>query len=647
MVARQTRVLKGLTGKKKSRIPLDQHSWLLVRRLLRDHIRPHVGRIVVAFLCMALVAGATAALAWLIQPIVDGANQHAGLVGAAPKPSGAETTSPGLGVDQALDQADYATLHFYAVVILVVFIVKGMATYGQAVIMNFVGQRILADMQIRLYSHLIRSDLAFLQGQAAGTLISRFNNDVQMMRNTVTTVLTGIGKDTLTLAFLVGLMFWRDPMLSFVAFFIFPAVVVPIVRLGRRMRRVSANTQVEMGHFTTQLDETFQGARHVKAYGMEDYEVDRARGLIDRIFALIYKAVKVRSLHHPIMETLGGVAIVGVLLYGGYQVIDGTRTHGVFFSFVAALLLAYEPAKKLANLNANLQEGLAAAQRIFGILDIEPEIVDAPDAKALDLRAGAIQFDAVRFSYSGNALQPALIGISLEIPAGKTVALVGPSGAGKTTIVNLIPRFYDVDGGSVTIDGQDLRGASLASLRANIGLVSQEISLFDDTVRANIGYGKPGASEEEIVAAARSAAAHEFILALPEGYDTQVGGRGLRLSGGQRQRIAIARAMLKNAPILLLDEATSSLDTASERQVQDALAKLMQGRTTLVIAHRLSTVVSADLIYVIENGAVSERGTHAELLAKGGVYARLYALQLADDGEPETALAPAPKEARA
>jgi len=608
-----------LSKKPGAKIPLDQHSWLLVRRLLRDHVRPHFGRIAVALLFMSLVAASTATFAKIMEPVLDGAFKDANL----------------------------PALHFYAALILAVFVVKGAASYGQAVIMNFVGQRILADMQIRLYDHLITSDIAFLQRHPTGTLISRFNNDIQLMRNTVSTVLTSLGKDSLTLVMLVGLMFYQDWVLAAFSFIVFPAAVVPVVRLGRRMRRVSANTQVEMGQFTTQLDETFQGARHVKAYGMEAYESARARDLIDRIFRLVFKAGKVRSLHYPILETLGGCAIVGVIMYGGYQVIDGAKTPGVFFSFITALLLAYEPMKKLANLNANLQEGLAAAQRVFAMLDAEPKVTDRPGAGALEVRAGAIAFEDVWFSYGEKGAEPALNGVSLEVPAGKTVALVGPSGAGKSTVFNMIPRFYDVDRGRVAIDGTDIREVTLASLRAAIGLVSQEISLFDDSVRANIAYGKPEATTAEIEAAAKAADADEFIRALPQGYDTQVGGRGMRLSGGQRQRLAIARAMLKNAPILLLDEATSSLDTESERQVQAALTQLMRGRTTLVIAHRLSTVVQADIIYVVEGGRVTESGSHRALLAAGGIYARLYALQLADDEEASVVTELARKEARA
>ncbi len=372
---------------------------------------------------------------------------------------------------------------------------------------------------------------------------------------------------------------------------------------------------------------------------MEAYESQRVSRLIDRVNGLMQKAARIRSASHPIMETLGGVAITVVILYGGWQVIEGERTTGAFFSFVTALLLAYEPMKRLVQLNASLQEGLAAAVRVFQVLDLEPRIVDAPDAKPLAVAAGQIRFEDVRFSYIPE--RPALAGLNLTVPAGRTVALVGASGAGKTTILNLIPRFYDVDAGRVSIDGVDVRHATLASLRGAIALVSQEVSLFDDTVAHNIAYGRQGASPKEIEAAARHAAAHEFIEALPQGYDTLVGEHGIKLSGGQRQRLAIARAMLKNAPILLLDEATSALDTENERLVQAALRQLMAGRTTLVIAHRLATVIDAHVIHVIDAGRVVESGSHGELLARGGIYARLYHLQFAEEaaGEPVRASA--------
>jgi subfamily B ATP-binding cassette protein MsbA len=397
------------------------------------------------------------------------------------------------------------------------------------------------------------------------------------------------------------------------------------------MRRVTANTQAEIGQLTTLLSQTFQGARLVKAYGMEDYEERRAAGLFERVFALIDRATRTRSRASPMMETLGGAAIAIVILYGGHQVIAGARTPGAFFSFVTALLLAYQPLKSLANLNASLQEGLAAAHRIFQVIDIEPTIRDLPGARPLRVEGCEIVFDQVRFGYSPGAV--ALDGVSLRVPAGRTVALVGASGAGKSTILNLIPRFFEVEEGGIAIDGQDIRAVSLASLRGAIAIVTQEVTLFDDTLRANIAYGRFGAPMTDIEAAARAAGIDGFIRELPAGYDTQVGEHGVRLSGGQRQRIAIARAMLKDAPILLLDEATSALDSESERQVQTALRTLIRGRTTLVIAHRLSTVQGADLIHVVDRGRIVESGRHADLLACNGLYARLYALQFADESD--------------
>jgi subfamily B ATP-binding cassette protein MsbA len=426
-------------------------------------------------------------------------------------------------------------------------------------------------------------------------------------------------------------MFYQDWLLALVSFFVFPVAIHPIVGIGRRMRRVTANTQNEMGQLTTLLSQTFQGARLVKAYGMEAYEESRAAALFERLYALIDRATRTRSHASPMMETLGGIAIAVVILYGGHQVIAGARTPGAFFSFVTALLLAYQPLKSLANLNASLQEGLAAAHRLFQVLDVEPTIRDMPGARPLRVAGGEICFDQVRFGYSPGAV--ALDGVSLIVPAGHTVALVGASGAGKSTILNLIPRFFEVEDGGIAIDGQDIRAVTLTSLRAAIAIVAQEVTLFDDSLRANIAYGRFGAAMEDIEAAARAAGIDGFIRELPEGYDTQVGEHGVRLSGGQRQRIAIARAMLKDAPILLLDEATSALDSESERQVQTALRTLIRGRTTLVIAHRLSTVQGADLIHVVDRGRIVESGRHAELLARNGLYARLYALQFADEGD--------------
>jgi len=577
----------------------------LLMRLGREFLRPHLVRIVFSILCMGLVAGTTAANAWLMEPVLD-------------------KIFVGHNVD---------LLFVVAGSVLLLAVVKGLATYGQSVLMTTVGQRVIADVQIKLFSRLMRADLAYFHKTPTGALISRFTNDAQVLRGAAAQALTGMGKDALTVICLVVMMFYQDWLLALVSFFVFPIAIRPIQLIGKRMRRVSIDFQLEMGQLNTLLSQTFQGARHVKAYGMEAYETARATELTDRIFRLVERASRIRAAASPMMETLGGVAIAVVILYGGWEVIHGARTPGTFFSFITALLLAYQPMKSLASFNTGLQEGLAAAERIFEVLDLEPEIRDRPGAGNLVVTGGGIRFNHVRFAYDERTT--ALDGADLEVPAGHTVALVGPSGAGKSTILNLIPRFYDVTEGSVTIDGTDLRDVTLASLRANIALVSQEVSLFDDTVRANIAYGRPDADEQDIIAAAKGAAAHDFIIGLADGYDTLVGEHGIRLSGGQRQRLSIARAMLKNAPILLLDEATSALDTQSERQVQAALKALMRGRTTVVIAHRLSTVVDADLIYVVDHGRIVEAGRHAELLQRHGIYARLWAMQFAQQATPD------------
>ena len=569
----------------------------LLIRLVRDHVRPHLGRLALAVLCMTLAAGSTAALAYLMEPVLD----------------------------QIFLEKDRSLLIVVPIAVIGITLIRGAATYGQAVLMGFVGQRVIADLQSRIFAHILRFDLAFFQDTATGRLVSRLTNDVNMMRNAVSNALTGVVKDVLTLMFLVGVMFEKDWKLALIACVVFPIAIYPISKIGRRMRRVSTSALHELGLFTARLNETFQGARHVKAYNRERFESERTDRLIESVFRLIFKQQRIRAAATPIMETLGGIFIAVLILYGGWQVIQGALTPGAFFAFVTAMLLAYRPLKALANLNASLQEGLAASQRVFDLLDTEPRIGEAPDARPLKVAGGAVALHRVSFSYPNGA--PALLDVTLDIPAGETVALVGPSGAGKSTVLNLIPRLYDVDEGTVSIDGIDVRDATIESVRDALALVSQEAVLFDESVRANIAYGRIGASDDDIEAAARAAGAGRFIEELPDGYDTIIGEHGVKLSGGQRQRLSIARAMLKDAPILLLDEATSALDAESERQVQDALRSLMQGRTTLVIAHRLSTVREANRIYVLEDGRLAESGTHRSLLAANGVYARLHAVQ--------------------
>jgi subfamily B ATP-binding cassette protein MsbA len=584
-------------------LPIDDRTVTLVKRLVHTYLRPHLGKLVAAIACMVVAAATTAAFTQLMKPIVQ----------------------------EIFVNKNAAMLWPIAFATLLVFAARGLATYGQAVLMSHIGLAIMARIQTELFHRLMHTELGFFNAHSPGQLVSRFVNDVQMMRNSVAETLTGLGKHALTLIALVGVMFYEDWLLATVAFVAFPTAVLPIVRVGRKMRNVSGRTQENLGDLTTTLDEAFQGMRSVKAYGMEERETERAEASIGRVFKLMLKAARVQNVLTPVMEVLGGLAIVCVLIYGGNQVISGEKQAGAFFAFITALLLAYEPLKRLAKLNNQLQRGLAAAQRVFTLIDRPPQLREKPDARPLRITDGAVELDSVSFRYADTE-EKALHAVSLHAPPGKTCALVGASGAGKSTVFNLIPRFYDVEEGAVRIDGQDVRDLTVASLRGQLAVVSQDVMLFDATVRDNIAYGRPEASAREIVRAAEASGADDFIDTLPEGYDTQVGPRGARLSGGQRQRIAIARAMLKDAPILLLDEATSALDTESERKVQTALRTLMRGRTAIVIAHRLSTVRDAEVIYVLDKGRVAERGSHDELLAQGGAYARLYAMQFATDG---------------
>ena len=570
---------------------------ILIKRLFIEHVRKHVSWLIIALSLMMVVAGTTAGLAFLMETILD----------------------------DVFTAKSKQSLYFAASIVMSLFVAKGLATYGQTVIMSFVGQRILADLQKSMFGHLVNGDLSFFHNHSSGALIAHFINDVEKMRGTVAGVITAIGRDSLTLIFLIGVMFYQDWLLTLASFFAFPTAILPLVKIGKKIRKVSANTQNEIGQFTTLLNETFTGIRHVKAAGMEDYEKSRASTLIEKVFKLVFRAARTKAAAYPIMETLGGTAIVIVICYGGWQVIEGTRSTGTFFSFVTALLLAYDPVKKLVNLNAQLQEGLAATERVFKILDVHPKIVDQPNALRIDEAKGNIIFENISFSYLKNV--PLIDKISLIIKKGQTVALVGHSGAGKTTILNLICRFFDPASGRITLDGTDIRKITMSSLRSNLALVSQDVTLFNDTIKENIAYGTKEPALPELHKAAKHAAAHDFIMELPNGYDTMIGENGVKLSGGQRQRIAIARAMLKNAPILLLDEATSSLDTKSERAVQEALSNLMQNRTTIVVAHRLSTIQSADLIHVIDEGRIAESGNHEELLQLNGAYAKLCEIQ--------------------
>ncbi|MBT4741322.1 MAG: ATP-binding cassette domain-containing protein, partial [Rhodospirillaceae bacterium] len=468
----------------------------LLRRLVREAVAPYGSRVALAAVFMVLVAAMTAALAWLMDPVVNR-----------------------VFVERRSD-----LLWSVGGAVFAVFTIKGVATYAQTVLMTGVGQSVLMDMQNRLFRHLMTQDLAFFQRQTTGGLMSRFTTDIGMMRQAVSTALTGLGKDSLSVIFLVGVMFYQDWLLATVAFVVFPATVIPITRLGRRLRHVTADTQAQTGGLMTVLQQTFTGMRLIKSYRMEDYESERAAAMTRSVRDLVMRAERVKALSSPLMETIGGVAVTIVIVYGGWRVIQDTTTPGAFFSFITALLMAYRPMKALANLNAQIQEGLAGAERLFAILDEKPNLTEAESAKPLTVSGGGIVFEHVSFSYDDG--KAALHDVSFEAQAGKTTALVGPSGAGKTTLLNLVPRFFDPDSGRVLIDAQNIRDVTIESLRSSVALVSQDVLLFDDSVRANIRFGRPNATDDEIADAARTAGAEEFILTMADGYDTLVCGGG-------------------------------------------------------------------------------------------------------------------------
>jgi subfamily B ATP-binding cassette protein MsbA len=576
------------------------------RRLLR-YAAPYRSRLVVALLAMVVYAVGSVALAKLIQPIYD---------------------------DVLSLQQDVLRV---SILILVAYFVKGIGSYVSGYVMTDVGQRVVRDLRNRLFGHILGQSAAFFARRTTGQLISRITNDVAQVQLAVSETLADLVRESITVVGYAGFLFYTDWHLALVCMTAAPLVVYPLVRLGQRVRKTTRRGQEELEHVTHLAAEGFTGHRIVKAFGAEARETARFSQASEMLYRTYMKITGALSALPPLMEFVGGIAAVAALWYGSREIALGRLTPGAFSSFLAAAFMMYGPIKKLSRVNAGLQQAIAAAHRIFEMLDTHSEVTERPGAPALARHRDRVEFRHVRFAYEDAPDRPVLDDVSFAVRAGQMVALVGLSGAGKTTLVNLIPRFYDVTAGEILIDGVDVRDVTLRSLRDQIALVTQETVLFDDSIAANIAYGVPTAPREAIEAAAGAAHAHEFIIGEGGGYEKRIGERGQRLSGGQRQRLAIARAILKDSPLLILDEATSSLDAESELLVQDALVNLMRNRTTFVIAHRLSTVRRADLIIALEEGRVAEIGTHDELVARpGGVYAKLYALQAFADRRRES-----------
>jgi ATP-binding cassette, subfamily B, bacterial MsbA len=607
-----------MTGSQKSKQAPPNHKsavWI-AGRLWREHVRAYWLQLLLAFVLMSLLASASGAYPIVIKYSFE-----------------------------KLSNGDTTFLWQVMAIIVAVTSFKGTLDYLQSVVTSRISISLGLDMQKRLFAHILRADFERLVREPPGQFLSRIGNDLGAMQNAIVAVLTTAIKDVMTVIGLAASMFYIDWFMTLAVVALYPLAVVPISSIGKLIRKNAYKTAQQTGNSTSVLVENLSSPRLIKTFRLENYAIAKMNGEFDRVNKLRLKTIRIRAALNPILEVFGGVAVAAVIGIAAYRIGQGNKTIGDFTGFVSALLLMSQPIRAFGSLNNKVQEGLASAERYYEVLSEMPAIISAPGAKPIGKVAGAIEFQSVSFSYAAGE-RNAVRDFSLTVEPGTTVALVGRSGAGKSTIFNLVPRLYDPQAGAILIDGQDIRGVTVESLRDRMALVSQDITLFDDTIEANIGLGRLNASREEIEAAAEAAAAHEFIEKLPDGYRTMIGDRGARLSGGQRQRIALARAILRNAPILLLDEATSALDTESERLVQQALAAFSQSRTTLVIAHRLATVKNADMICVMDDGEIVETGTHAELLALDRIYAQLCRSQALLPGEAASPL-PAGEEAAA
>ncbi len=571
----------------------------LLKRLIRNYIKKHFLKLSFALTCMVIVSSTTAIQAWMMQPVLDDIflNRNADMLIIIP------------------------------LAIILIAVLKGSGSYFQSILMNFIGFRIVADVQSEMFSKLIKCDLSYFNEINTGTIVSRFIADVGTLTRGVHSVITNIIKDLLTVFFLILVMFYHDWKLAIIAFVIFPISIVPIVKIGKKIRKLSTQTQIGFGELTSKLSQVFTGIKTVKSFNAQEYEKKNVDTSIENIFRLTYKANKISSISRPLMETLGGIAVAAIVWIGGNQVIEGNTTPGTFFSFITALLMAYQPMKSIASLNATLQNAMASAQRVFKIIDSKPKIKNNNCNKMVNVtKKNGISFSNVSFKYF-NSKSYVIKNCSFEIPHGKKIALVGLSGSGKTSLLNLIPRFYDPQKGKITVGKVDIKDMNIKELRNLFSIVSQDVTLFDGSIKFNIQYGSELKNKNDFEMALKNSGCFEFISKLPQGLDTQIGENGVKLSGGQRQRVAIARAFIKDAPFLLLDEATSALDSESEKKIQNSLNRLLKGKTSLVIAHRLSTINDSDNIILLDKGKIIGTGNHQSLINKSKLYKRLYELQ--------------------
>ena len=569
----------------------------ILSRLFKESIRPQIFRLSLSFIFMAIIALATGATAWLLDPAIE----------------------------KIFLEKDARMIVLIPLGIILILLIKGIATFLQASIITEIGQKIIADTQIRMFSKITYADLGWIQSKHSGKFISNFLYDVNLLENAVSGSFAGGFRNLLTLICLLGVMFYQDWKLALIAIIALPLVGFLSSRLGKRMKKAATGMQAETGTLATLLSENLDGTRIVKAYQQEEVEIEKVSESIYRRMRLLVKAAKTKAAAAPFSEFLAGFGIAGAMYYAGIRGLQGELPLNEFISFLGAMMLAFQPLRSLSQINTIMQEGFSAATRVFELLDSPTNITEKEGSNKLIVNEGKVKFNEVSLSYKGS--NEILKKITLSLPSNSITALVGPSGSGKTSILNLIPRFFDPQSGKISIDDQDIKKVSLSSLRSCIALVSQEPILFDLSIKENIAFGRQNANYEEIISAAKSASAHDFIIKLPQGYDTMVGEKGFSLSGGQKQRISIARAFLKDAPILLLDEATSSLDSESEFAVQKAINTLMKDRTTLVIAHRLSTIENADKIIVLSDGNIEETGTHLDLIENAGLYKKLYERQ--------------------